>query len=177
MGPIQGVGYVNELLARLTNSPVRDHTTHDPTREFPLGRALYADFTHENILVPVFATLGLFNVSKALNPRVLPDYMKRHEHLQGQDQEAMTMHEQRWIASRLVPFSARMVTERLSCSGEGFDQALSGQYVRILVNDEVQPLAFCGAEETDNMCSLEAFVDSQGYAKRSGDGDFEKCYS
>ena len=47
LGPVQGVGYVNELLARLTGTPVADHTTHNATLPFPLDRALYADFTHE----------------------------------------------------------------------------------------------------------------------------------
>ena len=73
LGPIQGVGYVNELLARLTDSPVCDNTTHNASLEFPLGRAVYADFTHENLMIPVFAALGLFNVSEPLDPRVLPD--------------------------------------------------------------------------------------------------------
>ena len=50
-----------------------------------------------------------------------------------------------------------------------------GTYVRVLVNDEVQPLEFCGGSE--GMCTLADFVESQGYARRSGDGDFEKCYN
>ena len=36
LGRIQGVGYVNELLARLTGEPVQDHTTHNSSLEFPL---------------------------------------------------------------------------------------------------------------------------------------------
>ncbi|KAM5541221.1 hypothetical protein V8D89_005150 [Ganoderma adspersum] len=173
LGAVQGVGYVNELLARLTGTPVRDHTTHDPTGEFPLGRTLYADFTHENLMVPVFAALGLFNVSRPLDPRVRPGYLSRlglggswHPHSLGEEG-------QRWIASQMVPFSARMVTERLACTARDGEV---GEYVRILVNDAVQPLEFCGAGE-DGMCRLEGFVESQGYARRSGDGDFERCYS
>ena len=198
LGAVQGVGYVNELLARLTGTPVRDRTTHDPSQEFPLGRKLYADFTHENVMVPVFAALGLFNVSRPVDPRVRPGYLSRlglglggsrHPHslvdMHGQWQEyeygegngngsgEEEEEGQRWIASRMVPFSARMVTERLTCERDGL---VPGEYVRILVNDAVQPLEFCGAGE-DGMCRLEEFVESQGYARRSGDEDFERCYN
>ena len=180
---MQGVGYVNELLARLTGRPVHDRTTPDPRRAFPLGRTLYADFTHENVMVPVFAALGLFNVSRPLDPRVRPGYLShlglgalRHPHAlvdtNGEGQENET-EGQRWIASQMVPFSARMVTERLACERDGL---VPGEYVRILVNDAVQPLEFCGGGE-DGVCRLEEFVESQGYARRSGDGDFEKCYN
>ncbi|PIL34832.1 hypothetical protein GSI_02619 [Ganoderma sinense ZZ0214-1] len=198
LGAVQGVGYVNELLARLTDTPVRDNTTHDPKRAFPLGRALYADFTHENVMVPVFAALGLFNVSRALDPRVRPGYLEhlgegaglgagpRHPRFAANEKEGDGAKEgeegeeeegQRWIASQMVPFSARMVTERLACARvwDGGDPE-AGEYVRILVNDAVQPLAFCGAGER-GMCRLEDFVESQGYARRSGDGDFERCYN
>ncbi|KAJ6614203.1 histidine phosphatase superfamily [Mycena sp. CBHHK59/15] len=53
LGPVQGVGYINELLVRLTGTPVNDTTqtnrtlTQD-TCTFPLDRALYADFSHDN---------------------------------------------------------------------------------------------------------------------------------
>jgi hypothetical protein len=57
---VQGVGYVNELIARLTNASVRDTTSVNHTLDadpatFPLGRAFYADFTHENLCVPAAA--------------------------------------------------------------------------------------------------------------------------
>ncbi|KAI0629941.1 acid phosphatase [Trametes polyzona] len=156
LGPVQGVGYVNELLARLTGKPVEDRTTHNTSLEFPLDRAVYADFTHENLMVAVYAAMGLFNISAPLDPRRLP----APDHPHGQT----------WVASRMVPFSSRMVTERMMCVREG----RVGAYVRVLVNDEVQPLEFCGGEE--GLCELERFVQSQEYARKSGGGDFDKCY-
>ncbi|KAI0823286.1 acid phosphatase [Trametes gibbosa] len=160
LGPIQGVGYVNELLARLTGTPVQDRTTHNASLEFPLDRALYADFTHENLMVAVYAAMGLFKTSTPLDPRQLPapDYP----------------HSWTWVASRMVPFSARMVTERLTCVRESRGRVGEGAYVRVLVNDEVQPLEFCGGKE--GLCELERFVESQEYARRSGSGDFGQCY-
>lgn len=71
--------------------------------------------------------------------------------------------------SRMTPFSGRMITEKLRC---GDDE----EYIRILVNDAVQPLEFCGANE-GGMCTLTAFVESQAYARSNGDGDWEKCFS
>ncbi|RPD56732.1 acid phosphatase [Lentinus tigrinus ALCF2SS1-7] len=175
LGAIQGVGYVNELLARLTDEPVQDHTTHNSSLEFPLGKKIYADFTHENLMVAVYAALGLFNVSEPLDPRNMPEDAFSAEDASRWNAPFAHMKEREartWVASRMVPFSSRMVTERMTCVRDGKED----KYVRILVNDEVQPLEFCGAGE-DRMCKLDDFVRSQGYARRSGDGDFEKCYN
>jgi hypothetical protein len=158
LGRVQGVGYVNELLARLTRTPVRDATQTNATldadaRTFPLGRAVYADFSHDNEMVAVYAALGLFPETDA-----------------GMD-PARPREERAWAVSRLVPFSGRMVVERLACEGEGWEK---GAYVRVLVDDAVQPLAFCGGKQ--GVCGLEAFVESQGYARENGRGDFKKCF-
>ena len=75
----------------------------------------------------------------------------------------------KWRISRMAPFSGRMVAEKLQC-GDG------GEYIRILVNDAVQSLEFCGGSE-DGLCTLNAFVESQAYAQSNGDGDWEKCFS
>ncbi|KZT68433.1 phytase [Daedalea quercina L-15889] len=173
LGPVQGVGYVNELLARLTGSPIQDHTQHNASLPFPLHKRVYADFTHENLMVAVYAAMGLFNVEegKAPNPRKMPTNWERRV----------------WRASRMVPFSARMVVERLECGrvrvedDEGWvvvgREVETETFVRIFVNDALQPLEFCGAKETEGMCRLDAFVKSQEYARRDGNGDFGKCYS
>lgn len=153
LGPVQGVGYVNELLARLTGMPVRDNTQTNRTLDsspitFPLNHTIYADFSHDNELIAIYSAIGLFKQPEPLDP-TKPNPGRT------------------WVASHLVPFSGRMVTERLSCADRG------KKYVRILVNDALQPLEFCGAG--DGLCLLEAFVDSQEYARSDGAGDFEKC--
>ena len=111
-------------------------------------------------MVAAYAALGLFNVSAPLDPRAMPG---------ATDPE--------WVASRMVPFSSRMVTERLACAPmRAWEHGVaSGTYVRILVNDEVQPLEFCGGGE-ERMCALDAFVESQAYARNDGEGDWEKCF-
>lgn len=161
---MQGVGYVNELIARLTGTPVRDNTQTNRTLDsapetFPLDRALYADFSHDNQMVAIYTALGLFAQSTGDLDTTRPDPART------------------WVASRLTPFSARMVTERLTCTRTG-TRAARGEdtWVRILVNDALQPLPFCGCGE-DGMCTLSAFVESQVYAREDGQGDFEKCFA
>ncbi|KAH9966843.1 histidine phosphatase superfamily [Russula dissimulans] len=155
LGRVQGVGYVNELIARLTGKPVQDNTQTNRTLDglegtFPLDRTFYADFSHDNEMVSIYSAIGLFHPHQPLDP-------------------TMPSPQRTWIASRLVPFSARMVVEKLECC-----PLPKGEFVRILVNDALQPLEFCGGVE--GLCELNAFVESQGYARRDGDGDFEKCF-
>ncbi|KAF8653453.1 hypothetical protein AX16_003928 [Volvariella volvacea WC 439] len=180
LGPVQGVGYINELIARLTNSPVRDNTQTNSTLDsdpatFPLNRTFYADFSHDNQMIAIYSAMGLFMQKRAIDP-VRPK--------EGRS----------WRVGWLVPFSAQMVTERLECvvdEVEGAehhpdhhhrrrrhrddDKGETRTYVRILVNDAVQPLEFCGGNE-DGLCELDRFVESQAYARNDGDGDFEKCF-
>ena len=56
LGPTQGVGFANELIARMTKSPVQDHTSVNQTLDssnatFPLSSevVLYADFSHDKL--------------------------------------------------------------------------------------------------------------------------------
>lgn len=87
-----------------------------------------------------------------------------------------------WVASGMVPFSARMVVERVECAASPRVPVPvpKGTFVRILVNDEMQPMEFCvgvGPGSPAGMCSLEAFVKSQSYARHDGEGEFEKCFA
>ncbi|KAL0571446.1 hypothetical protein V5O48_010515 [Marasmius crinis-equi] len=158
LGPVQGVGYVNELLARLTSTPVKDstqvnHTLDSSSDTFPLDRTIYADFSHDNELIPIYATIGLFRQKKALNPEE-PDDRRN------------------WRASQLVPFAGRMVVEKMRC-----EASVQQDYVRILVNDALQPLEFCSRHGPGvGLCTLDAFIESQTYARNNGEGDFEKCF-
>ncbi|KZP27638.1 acid phosphatase [Athelia psychrophila] len=163
LGRVQGVGYVNELLARLIGQPVKDHTQTNRTLDassttFPLNRTIYADFSHGSIMISIYSAIGIFQQDKPLDPG-LPDP------------------DRTWVMAKMIPFAGRMVTERVECQipvrGVGVRVT---EYVRILVNDAVQSLKFCGAGR-DGLCELDAFVRSQAYARANGDCDFERCYS
>ena len=90
---------------------------------FPLGRGIYADFSHDNEMVAIYPALGLFR----------------------QGGFGLAEGGRTWFASR------------------------------VLVNDQVQPLEFCGGEESEGICELGAFADSQSYARENGQGDWDTC--
>jgi hypothetical protein len=113
---------------------------------------MYIDFSHDNTMIAIYTALGLFQQSTYFDP--------------GHPDPNRT-----WIVSRMVPFSGRMVTEKLQCRVG----RTTKNFVRILVNDAVQPLEFCLGEH--GLCELDAFVKSQGYARSDGAGDFDKCFS
>jgi hypothetical protein len=158
LGPVQGVGFINELLARLTVQPVQDHTQTNSTLDsspvtFPLNRTIYADFSHDNQMIAIFAAMSLFSQDRALDPLRLDPTST-------------------WVVSKMVPFSGRMIVEKLQCfTGVHTEE----EFVRILVNDALQPLKFCDAD-LNGLCRLKAFVNSQVYSRSDGAGDFQKCF-
>ena len=143
---------------------MEDHTQTNSTLDsspdtFPLNRAIYADFSHDNEMIAIFAALGLFR-----QPEVEPlDPTSPHK-------------ERIWRVGEMVPFSGRMIVERLDCKVPGSVVGELATAVRILVNDRVQPMTFCG-DEGDGICDLDAFVRSQAYARHDGEGDWDKCFS
>ena len=100
-------------------------------------------------MISIYSAIGLFEQSQDLDP-TQPDPSRT------------------WVVSLMVPFSARLITEKLSCDGS--------EYVRMLVNDAIQPLDFCGAD-SNGLCTLDNFVQSQSYARNNGDGDWALCFA
>lgn len=103
-------------------------------------------------MIAIYAAMGLFAQEVPPNP-TSPDPNRN------------------WLASKLVPFAARMITEKLSCTTEEAEV----DFVRVFVNDAMQPLAFCG--DGSGICTLDEFVASQEYARSDGAGDFEACFA
>ena len=158
LGPVQGAGYVNELIARLKNQAVNDTTSTNQTLDsdpatFPLGpeQKVFADFSHDNTMTSIFFALNLFNETKPLSNTTL----QTPEETQG------------YSASWTVPFAARAYIEKMKCAGA------KDELVRVLVNDRVMPLKSCGADELGR-CTLYSFVDSLGFAKSGG--NWEQCF-
>lgn len=156
LGPTQGVGYVNELLARLTGTPVDDHTNTNQTldsdpRTFPVDKKVYADFSHDNDMSAIFAALGLYNTTTPLSNTTI----------QGTDET------NGFSSAWTVPFAARMYVEKLACGGE------KEEFVRVIINDRVMSLPFCKDDE-DRKCRLDDFVESQSFAR--GGGLWERCF-
>jgi hypothetical protein len=85
-----------------------------------------------------------------------------------------------WLASALVPFSARLLTERLDCivdeDEDGTAARARGTYVRMFVNEAPVTLECAGGRKAE-MCELGEFQDAQVYARVDGAGDWEKCFA
>lgn len=157
LGPTQGVGFVNELIARLTDSPVVDHTTTNATLDssdvsFPLGAKLYADFTHDGDFTSIVSAMGLFNSSV---PLLTPKTFMRTNDTKG------------FSASQVTPFAGRAYVEKMMCEGD------AEEMVRVVINDRVVPLETCG-DDALGRCTLSAFVDSLTFAKSGG--KWNSCY-
>lgn len=158
LGATQGVGFTNELIARLTATPVNDHTSTNHTLDdskdtFPLGgnTVIYADFTHDNDITGIFSAMGLYNETQPLLNQTLQDINETKG----------------YSAAWTVPFASRAYFEKMSCAGQ------SEEYVRVVVNDRVLPLRSCDGDEFGR-CSLSAFVDSLSFA--TSGGRWEQCF-
>jgi Histidine phosphatase superfamily (branch 2) len=156
LAPTLGVGFVNEVIARLTGKPVQDHTCTNSTLDssnstFPLDAKLYADFSHDNDMEAIFAALGLYNETTTLPLKSRRDA----EHSDG------------FSATWTVPFGARIYVEKMRCGG------VEQEYIRVLVNGRVAPLRYCGADELGR-CALDDFVRSLSFAR--GGGLWNECF-
>lgn len=156
LGPTQGIGWANELIARLTAKPVDDHTTTNSTldgskKTFPLGRRLYADFSHDNDLTTIFSALGLYNETTDLSNTTMQT----------------TSETKGYSASWTVPFASRAYFEKMSCKG------IDDELIRVIVNDRVLPMTSCGGDEYGR-CTLVDFIDSLSWARNGGNWD--KCF-
>ena len=160
LGPTQGVGWTNELIARLTGKPVMDSTSTNHTLDsnaatFPLDRKLYADFSHDNNMMAIMYAMGLYNSTPVLSNKSIIEA----EQAGG------------YSASWTVPFAARVYVEKMICGGGEWSDWKRGQQskelVRVLVNDRVIALENCGADELGR-CEVAAFVESLSFAVSGG---------
>ena len=140
--------------ASVTNTPVQDHTSTNSTLDssnvtFPLGRALYADFSHDNDMTSIIFALGLYNSTRLLSTTT-------HE---------TTEQTNGYSAGWTVPFAARAYFEKMVC---GEDSVEAGEeMVRVIVNDRVLPLANFGAD-VRGLVPLSQFVGAMNFARSSG---------
>ncbi|KAF7296481.1 AB hydrolase-1 domain-containing protein [Mycena chlorophos] len=146
LGRSLGVGYVQELVARLTHTPIPTHnfstnaTLDDNPITFPLGQSLYVDATHEVVVLQVLTALNLSTLA-AQGP--LPA-----DHIpEGQT----------FKASELAPFATNVHFQLLECT------SVPDPQIRVVVNDGPVPLT--GIEgcptQKDGMCPVDTFVKAQ----------------
>ncbi|KAL8768658.1 MAG: hypothetical protein Q9209_005217 [Squamulea sp. 1 TL-2023] len=157
LGPTQGVGFVNELIARLTGKAVHDHTSINGTLDnsnitFPLGQALYVDVSHDNDMTAIFSALRLYDSTRPLS------------NSSTQSTNATAGYSAAWT----VPFAGRAYFEKMKCAGE------KEELVRIIVNNRVIPLEMCDADELGR-CTLTKFIRGLSFAAEGGRWD--SCFT
>ncbi|KAL1902991.1 hypothetical protein Sste5346_000903 [Sporothrix stenoceras] len=172
-GRAQGIGYLQELLARLTNQyiPVSNSSVNstitDNAEDFPLGAKFYADFSHDDIIISVLTAMSLdyFRDAPPLGANSWPPNPNRN-----------------FVLSHLTPFGGHLITEVYSCSSADPDAVTehttvysnpdtsnaTHKFVRLRLNNGILPLhtirgGKC-AGRTDGFCALEDFVASQANA-------------
>ncbi|KZS96658.1 phosphoglycerate mutase-like protein [Sistotremastrum niveocremeum HHB9708] len=148
---IQGIGYIQELLSRLTNeqgkgwnqwSSLNTSVTGDEVL-FPLGRSLYVDATHEVVVMNIITALNLTNFASS-----------------GPLPSDRIVHDRAWVTSRIAPFATNVQFQLLECTRPDVPPT---PQIRIIINDAPTPLtgiANCPSQ-VDGMCPLSTFVESQ----------------
>ncbi|EIW53780.1 phosphoglycerate mutase-like protein [Trametes versicolor FP-101664 SS1] len=138
-----GIGYVQELVARLSHTPISAHnsstnaTLADDPRTFPLGQSLYVDATHEVVVLNVLTALNLTSFAK-----------------DGPLPATHIPHNRAFRTAHLAPFATNVQFQLLSCNSTPDTQ------IRVIVNDGVVPLTGIRgcAESADGACPLPVFV-------------------
>ncbi|ELU42830.1 phytase [Rhizoctonia solani AG-1 IA] len=176
IGQALGLGWVSELVARLTHTPIEVHNTttnatmHDNIR-FPLNQSIYVDSTHETVFMQIMTALNLTNFAS-----------------DGQLPITHILPNRKFKSSKIAPFATNMQVQReflyicylssviipgsvLSCSSHPEPQ------IRLIINDGVTPLTTIRGcpEDKDGMCPLKKFVDAQKETIRTSSFDWA-CY-
>lgn len=158
----QGKGYLDEFIARFTHTVPEPNSALNETMDnsstyFPLDQSIYADATHE---VVVLDTLTAFNFTALFKGPPLSPKAN-----QGQNT---------FVASKLVPFATHFTTQVMSCPA-----MVPTKQIRFLINDAVIPLheSHPGCpEDANGLCSFDNVVDV--LKKRSAEIDFDyDCFA
>ncbi|KAF5324577.1 hypothetical protein D9611_004222 [Ephemerocybe angulata] len=154
---VQGIGWVQELVSRLTKTPIKEHnsstnsTLHNPIT-FPLGNSLYVDATHEVVVLNILTALNLTSFS-AGGP--LP-----YTHIPK---------DRTFRVAELAPFATNVQFQLLAC------ESVPGEQIRVIINDGVAPLTGVRGcpEQKDGMCSVDTFVAAQKETIEKTDWEWE----
>ncbi|KAF2675778.1 phosphoglycerate mutase-like protein [Lentithecium fluviatile CBS 122367] len=158
----QGKGYLDKYIARFTGKypapqSALNETFDNTSTYFPLDQSIYADATHE---VVVLDALMAFNLTALF------------------DGPPLSVAGNRWqnsfVASKVVPFATHFTTQVLSCPAYS-----PSKQIRFILNDAVIPIdksyPGCPADPS-GLCSFEKVVSV--LQKRSSENDFDyDCFA
>lgn len=156
-----GIGYVEELLARLNHHLISTATAQvnvtldSMNSTFPLNQSLYFDFSHDTNIAGVLTAFGLTQFAPALPTSGPPQ-------------------NQQLIVSHLQPFGARLdievitapqpVAANRTAAANAYTDGPPTKYIHFIINQRTLPLGVsfpaCG-DRTDGWCELQTFLDIQ----------------
>ena len=174
-GRAQGIGWTQELLARLQNQyiPVSNssvNSSYDNNAEqFPLGEPFYADFSHDDIIISVLTALSIDYLRQPPDLNTVPPAKNRT-----------------FVLSNLTPFGGRLIAEVIGCGcadpaeqSKARTQYYPAQYgydpnnaphkfIRMRVNNGILPLSSipggaCAGRQ-DGMCEMGDFLKAESNA-------------
>lgn len=158
----QGKGYLEEFVARFEQTVITDfNSTTNKTFQgnptyFPTNQSIYADATHE---VVVLDTLTALNLSALFSSGPLSP-------TQRDDSRS-------FIASQVVPFGTHLVIQVLECSS-----CTPTKQVRFIVNDAVLPLdkSYAGCPyDSNGLCSFDTVLGALRQRVQEIDFDYD-CF-
>ncbi|KIJ62097.1 hypothetical protein HYDPIDRAFT_94962 [Hydnomerulius pinastri MD-312] len=163
---VQGLGYLQELVSRLTHTPISSHnsstnaTLHGDERTWPVEDVLYVDATHEVVVLNVLTALNLTTLA-ATGP--LPaDHIPANRSFRVSD---------------IAPFSTNVQFQLLSCPASdapSLSPPADPTHIRILINDGPVPLSgihTCPSSPS-GLCPLPAFIEGQKETIRGVEWDW-----
>ncbi|RPD81945.1 phosphoglycerate mutase-like protein [Lentinus tigrinus ALCF2SS1-7] len=162
----QGISYVQELVARLTQTPLTDFSTalnrtmDESNVTFPLNQPVYIDATHDTVITTILVALN-FTTMAANGPLPVDHIPKK----------------QTYVGSRITPFATHLTGQVMSCPASD-KSGNKESYIRFILNDGVVPLTginHCTANK-DGLCFLDNFV--QGMKERIAEVDYQyDCFA
>ncbi|KIM66301.1 hypothetical protein SCLCIDRAFT_7973 [Scleroderma citrinum Foug A] len=156
-----GLGYVQELVARLTQTPITvwnsstNRTLDSNKATFPLYQPIFVDATHDTVMANIFTALNF--TAFAANGPLPTDHIPANRS---------------YIVSQITPFASNLVAQVMSCPASS-----DPTHIRFILNDGVVPLTGIRGctEDSEGRCPLADFI--SGMHERIGEIDFYfSCY-
>lgn len=163
-----GIGYVQEVIARLENhtlgySGSQINTTLDNnTVTFPLNQSLYFDFSHDTNIMSILTAFGFKQFAGFLNETFYPG-------------------PHNLTVANLEPFAARLDIELIKtpsplAANRTYISGNETTYIHFILNQRTLPLGFnfpdCDADRLDGWCELDIFLEVQKDATKLADYDY-----
>ena len=187
-----GIGYVQELVARLTHTPIKTYNSSTNSTldgnpiTFPLDQSLYVDATHDGLVLSgnccssfSWYVIYLFKlVIAALNLNTFAE--------SGPLSYTHIRHDRSFRVSELAPFATNIQFQRvysflpstnflISLSSVLECTSLPDPQIRVIINDGVVPLTGirgCG-KHNHGMCPVDKFVAAQKETIQTTDWEYD----